>query len=56
MAGGSGTTNNDDTAQDESVGAADQGGDMPIQDQIGSDIPDNTAGDASGARVEKIND
>ena len=52
MAGGSGTTNNDDTAQDDPVGAADQGGDMPIQDQIGSDIL-ITQQEMLGARVEK---
>ena len=55
--GGSGINTNDDTPQDEPFGdhhgVADQGGDIPMHDPIGSDIPDNTAGDAIGAGLEK---
>ena len=52
-AGGSGISNNDDTPKDEPLGAADQGWDIPMHEPIGSDIPDITAGDASGGGFEK---
>ena len=55
-AGGLGINNNDDTPQDEPFGAADQEGDIPMHEPIGSDIPDITditTGDASGAGLEK---